>query len=183
MSNTKLTQVRDYLLIVVGAALQALAFFLFLIPARLAAGGISGAAQIVNSFTGWPIGAMVLIANVPLFFLGWKFLGGHRFFVRTVFASICFSVVLDGLGLILPGSGVTGDQWLNALYGALLGGLRGAIVLRAQATSGGTEILARLISRRYAIPLSQSYLWTDAAVVFFSGLVFSWNHALYALIV
>jgi uncharacterized membrane-anchored protein YitT (DUF2179 family) len=52
-----------------------------------------------------------------------------------------------------------------------------------QGTSGGTEILARLLSQRTGIPLSQSYLWTDSVVVFISGLAFSWSHALYALIV
>ncbi len=179
----KLTLIRDYLLIFAGATLQALAFFLFLVPGRLAAGGLSGAAQIVNSFTGWPIGTMVLVANVPLFLLGWRFLGGRRFFIRTIFASVVFSVVLDGLGLFFPTEGVTRDQWLNALYGALMGGLGGGIVLRSRGTSGGTEILARLLSQRYGIPLSQSYMWTDAVVVFVSGLAFSWGHALYALVV
>ncbi|HKZ69361.1 MAG TPA: YitT family protein [Anaerolineales bacterium] len=179
----RFTQIRDYLLIMVGASLQAVAFFLFLVPGQLAPGGLSGVAQIVNSFTGWPIGAMVLVMNIPLFVLGWKFLGGHRFFVRTIVASVVFSVVLDALGLFFPPGGVTDDQWLNALYGALLGGVGGGLVIRARATSGGTEIVARLISRRYGIPLSQSYLWTDSVIVFLSGLAFSWSHALYALIV
>lgn len=185
MSNIKLTRIRDYIFIVVGAVLQALAFFLFLIPAQLAAGGISGGAQIINKFTGWPIGTLVLIANIPLFVLGWRFLGGHRFFIRTIVASVLFSVVLDGLGLMLPGFaiGVTKDLWLNALYGAILGGIGGALVLRAQGTSGGTEILARLLSRRYGFPLTQSYMYTDGIVVFLSGLAFSWTQALYALIV
>jgi uncharacterized membrane-anchored protein YitT (DUF2179 family) len=177
--------VRDYGIILIGTALQSVAFFLFLVPGQLAPGGLSGAAQIINSFTGWPIGTMVLIMNIPLFVLGWRFLGGHRFFIRTIFASIMFSVILDALTFLLPqfAGGVTQDQWLNALYGALLGGVGGALVIRMQATSGGTEILARLLSKRTGIPLSQSYLWTDSLVVFLSGLAFSWTHALYALIV
>ncbi|MBI3241071.1 MAG: YitT family protein [Chloroflexi bacterium] len=179
----RLKQIRDYTLIFIGASLQAVCFALFLVPGKLAPGGLSGAAQIINSFTGWPIGTMVLIANIPLFFAGWKFLGGRRFLARTIFASIVFSVVLDGLVLVLPPGGVTTDPVLNALYGALLGGIGGGLVIRMQGTSGGTEILARLVSRRYGIPLSQSYMYTDAVVVFLSGLAFSWNHALYALIV
>jgi uncharacterized membrane-anchored protein YitT (DUF2179 family) len=185
MSNPRISLIRDYVLIIVGVVLQAVAFLLFLIPAELAAGGVSGAAQIINSFTGWPIGMMVLIANIPLFFLGWRFLGGHRFFIRTIIASVLFSVVLDSLTFAFPAfaKGVTDDLWLNALYGAILGGIGGALVLRAQATSGGTEILARLISRRYGISLTQSYMYTDALVVFLSGLAFSWTQALYALLV
>jgi uncharacterized membrane-anchored protein YitT (DUF2179 family) len=186
MKKISLLQIRDYAVISLGAVLQAIAFFLFLIPGKLAAGGLSGAAQIINSYTGWPIGTMILIADIPLFYLGWRFLGGRRFLARTVFASIVFSVVLDALGVFLPNlvSGVTPqDQFLNALYGALIGGIGGALVIRMQGTSGGTEVLARLLSRKYGIPISQSYLWTDAIVVFLSGLSFSWSNALYALLV
>lgn len=184
MSTKKLfSQARDYAVITVSASLQALAFFLFLVPAQFAPGGLSGAAQIVNNYTGWPIGAMVLAANIPLFILGSKFLGGRRFLARTVFASVVFSVVLDALALFLPRGGVTHDPVLNALYGALLGGIGGGLVIRFQGTSGGTEIVARLLSRRYGIPLSQSYMYTDAVVVFVSGLAFSWSHALYGLLV
>lgn len=181
-----LGQLRDYALIAIGASLQALAFFLFLIPGKLAPGGLSGLAQIINSFTGWPIGTLTLIFNIPLFYLGWRFLGGRRFLARTIFASIVFSIVLDALSYFLAGwaGGVTpNEQILNALYGALLGGIGGGLVIRMQGTSGGTEILARLLSRNYGIPLSQSYLWTDTGIVFASGLAFSWSHALYALIV
>ena len=178
-----LSQFRDYVVIFIGASLQAVCFALFLVPGRLAAGGLSGAAQIINRFTGWPIGTMILIANIPLFIMGWKFLGGRRFLARTVFASVVFSVVLDTLLFIVPPEGVTSEQILNALYGALLGGIGGGLVIRMKGTSGGTEILARLLSRRFGIPLSQSYLYTDAIVVFLSGLAFSWSHALYALIV
>lgn len=181
-----LSQARDYLFIAIGASLQAVAFFLFLIPGKLAPGGLSGLAQILNYFTGWPIGTLTLVFNIPLFYLGWRFLGGRRFLARTIFASIVFSVVLDGLSYFLAGfaGGVTpNEQILNALYGALLGGIGGGLVIRMQGTSGGTEILARLLSRNYGIPLSQSYLWTDTGIVFISGLAFSWSHALYALIV
>jgi len=181
-----LAQARDYLVIFIGASLQAVAFFLFLIPGKLAPGGLSGLAQIINYFTGWPIGTLTLVFNIPLFYLGWRFLGGRRFLARTIFASIVFSVVLDALSYFLSGlaGGVTpNEQILNALYGALLGGIGGGLVIRVQGTSGGTEILARLLSRNYGIPLSQSYLWTDTGIVFISGLAFSWSHALYALIV
>lgn len=181
-----LKQARDYAVIFIGATLQAVAFFLFLIPGKLAPGGLSGLAQIINNFTGWPVGTLTLVFNIPLFYLGWRFLGGRRFLARTIFASVVFSVVLDALTLFLPNfaGGVTpNEQILNALYGALLGGIGGALVIRVQGTSGGTEILARLLSRNYGIPLSQSYLWTDTGIVFISGLAFSWSHALYALIV
>ncbi len=176
-----LARVRDYSLIFVGAVLQALAMDLFLIPGKLAAGGVSGAAQIVNRYTGWPIGVMVIAGNIPLFFLGWRLLGGRRFMARTVVAVLFYAALLDVLALVLP-RGLTPDPVLNSLFGGVLGGIGVGLVFRAQGTSGGTDILARLLGQWRGIPLSQSYLLTDAAIVLLAGLAFSWELALYALV-
>ncbi len=155
---------------------------LFLIPARLAAGGVSGAAQIVNSYTGWPIGLMVALLNLPLFALGWRHLGGRRFMVRTVVTVAAYSAMVDGLAPWLPAAGLTPDPVLNALYGGVLGGVGMGLVFRAQATTGGTDILARLLGRWRGVPLSQSYLLTDTLIVLLAGLTFSWELALYAVV-
>ncbi|MBI3363182.1 MAG: YitT family protein [Chloroflexi bacterium] len=176
-----LNRVRDYSLILSGALIQALCMDLFLVPGRLAAGGVSGLAQIVNRYTGWPIGVMVIVANIPLFALGLRYLGGRRFLARTITAVIAYAILLDTLRLVLP-SGLTPDPVLNSLYGGVLGGIGMGLVFRGQGTSGGTDILARLLGRWRGIPLSQSYLITDAAVVLFAGLAFSWELALYALV-
>jgi uncharacterized membrane-anchored protein YitT (DUF2179 family) len=176
-----LARLRDYALILVGAVLQALAMDLFLVPGRLAAGGVSGAAQIINGFTGWPIGLMILLGNVPLFFLGWRFLGGRRFMARTIAAVVFYAGLLDLLVYVVP-PGLTQDPVLNSLYGGVLGGIGMGLVFRGQGTSGGTDILARLLGQWRGVPLSQSYLLTDAAIVLLAGLTFSWELALYALV-
>lgn len=176
-----LRRVRDYGYILIGALLQALAMDLFLVPGRLAAGGVSGAAQIVNRYTGWPIGVMIILANIPLFILGWRGLGGRRFMLRTVVAVVVYAALLDGLRQFLPHE-LTGDPVLNSLYGGLVGGVGMGLVLRGQGTSGGTDILARLLGQWRGIPLSQSYLITDGVVVLVAGLAFSWTLALYALV-
>ena len=176
-----LARVRDYGLIAVGALLQALAMDLFLVPGQLAAGGVSGAAQIVNRYTGLPIGGLIVAANVPLLILGWRGLGGRRFMVRTVVAVIAYAVLLDSLRRFLP-AGLTTDPVLNSLFGGVVGGVGAGLVLRGQGTTGGTDILARLLGQWRGIPLSQSYLITDALVVLLAGLTFSWTLALYALV-
>jgi uncharacterized membrane-anchored protein YitT (DUF2179 family) len=176
-----LARLRDYALITLGAFLQALAMDLFLVPGRLAAGGVSGAAQIVNRYTGWPIGVMIILANLPLFVLGWRFLGGRRFMARTVAAVVLYAALLDLMVLVVP-PGLTQDPVLNSLYGGVLGGIGMGLVFRAQGTSGGTDILARLLGQWRGVPLSQSYLLTDAAIVLLAGLAFSWELALYALV-
>src|SRR5512143_1870930 len=87
--------IRDYILIALGAAIQALGLRLFMIPANLASGGVSGISQLINHFTGWPIGVMVLLGNLPLFALGWRFLGGRRFALRTALAVALYSGMTD----------------------------------------------------------------------------------------
>ena len=177
-----LNRFRDYGFILLGAVLQAIAMDVFLVPNLLSAGGVAGLAQIVNHFTGWPIGLMIILANMPLFALGWKFLGGHRFLLRTIVAVVGYSLLVDILAPFLP-THLTDDPVLIALYGGLLNGIGMGLVFRGQGTSGGTDILARLLGKWRGVPLSQSYLLTDTLIVFGSGLAFSWTKALYAIVV
>ncbi len=174
--------VRDYAYLSVGALLLALSLDLFLVPAHLAAGGVSGLAQIINYYTGWPIGALTLAFNVPLFALGWRFLGGARFAVRTAVTTVLFSVLVDGLAPFLPPHGLTADPMLNVLYGGVIGGLGAGLIYRGRGTSGGTDILARILTRWRHIPISQSYLFSDAVVMLLAGLAFGWDQALYAIV-
>ncbi len=172
---------RDYALIAIGALIQALSMVLFYIPGQLAAGGVSGLAQIVNQYTGLPIGAMILLGNIPLFILGWRYLGGRRFLARTIFAVVAYTLLLDALVPYVPPGGVTADPILNALYGGIIGGVGMGLVLRARGTSGGTDILARLLGKYVGIPLSQGYLLTDAVVILLAVPTFGWTLALYAV--
>ena len=173
---------QDYLLICLGSLLQALALCLFLAPSQLVVGGISGLAQIINHYTGFPIGFMTLLGNIPLFIIGWNRLGGSRFAVRTAFAVLSFSVFTDLLIFFLPKNGLTPDLILNALYGGVISGIGYGIVYRGKGTSGGTDILARILNHWRGISLSQSYLMTDAIVILIAGFTFSWQKALYALV-
>lgn len=173
---------RDYLLLIAGVCLQAVAMRLFLIPARLASGGVAGLSQIINYYTGLPIGLMVLLGNLPLFYMGWRYLGGLRFAVRTIFAVVLFSVLVDVLVYVLPRNGLTQDLTLNALYGGVVSGIGYGLVYRGRGTSGGSDILARILNHRHGISVSTSYLMTDALIMFLAGLSFSWENALYALV-
>jgi len=172
---------RDYGLLILGAIVQAASMVLFLVPGQIASGGVSGLAQVLNHYTSWPIGMMVLVMNVPLFVLGWSHLGGRRFFIRTVFTVVLYSVSVD-LGRLVIQSGPTQNSMLNALYGGVVGGLGMGITFLGQGTAGGTDILARILARRRGISLSQSYLFTDAAVILAAGAAFGWEQALYAMV-
>ena len=172
---------RDYGLLTLGAIVQAASMDLFLVPGQIASGGVSGLAQVLNFHTRLPIGIMVLVMNVPLFVLGWRYLGGRRFFIRTIFTVVLYSVMVD-LGLLIIRTGPTRDPMLNALYGGVVGGLGMGITFLGQGTGGGSDILARILARLRSIPLSQSYLYTDALVILLAGVTFGWERALYALI-
>lgn len=187
-----LPTLRDYFLIILAALIQAFSLRTFFIPASLASGGVSGISQLINHFTGWPIGLMILIGNIPLFILGWRFLGGYRFALRTAVAIFTYSTLID----VLPntplfstgGAGAAlirdlrGDIFLNTLYGAIVSGVGYGLIYRARGTSGGSDILARILNNWRGIPITQSYLFVDSAVILGAGFVFGWKQALYAMI-
>src|SRR5215207_2737253 len=184
--------VRDYFLIILAALIQAVSLRLFFIPANLASGGVSGISQLINHFTGWPVGLMILIGNLPLFALGWRFLGGYRFALRTAVFIFTYSIFTDllvntalfganGAGTELIDD-LQGDIFLNSLYGAIVSGIGYGLVYRARGTSGGSDILARILNNWRGISMTQSYLIVDTAVILGAGFVFGWKAALYAMI-
>lgn len=175
--------IQDYAFLLAGALVQAFAMRLFLVPGQLVSGGISGAAQIVNHFIRFPIGLMVFVGNIPLFVLGWRFLGGSRFALRTAVSVGAFSLFTDLLVLFIPNSGMTHDNVLNALFGGVLLGVGLGLVYLGGGTSGGSDILGRILNHRLGISISQAYLITDTIVVLAGGFAFSWEKALYGMVV
>jgi len=171
-------------LILLGSLLQAVGLRLFMVPADLANGGISGLAQIINYYTGLPIGAMIFLGNLPLFILGWRYLGGPRFALRTALAVTAVSFLTEAVIWLpfFPPHGLTQDIVLNTLFGGVVSGIGYGLVYRGQATSGGSDILARMLTNWWGTPISQSYMATDSLVILLAGLSFSWEKALYALV-
>ena len=173
--------IEDYLLILLGAFLQALSMRLFLVPASLVSGGISGIAQILHYTIGWPIGLVVLLGNIPLFIVGWRYLGGPRFALRTMLSIAAFSIFTDLLISLTGSSPITSDILLNTLYGGMLLGVGLGVVYLGRGTSGGTDILGRVLNRRLGISISMAYLLTDSFAVLLAGFFFGWEKALYGL--
>jgi uncharacterized membrane-anchored protein YitT (DUF2179 family) len=174
---------QDYGLLFAGALVQAFAMRMFLVPGLLVSGGISGAAQIISHYVTFPLGVMIFLGNVPLFFLGWRFLGGSRFAIRTAFAVTCFSILTDVLVVFISPSGLTHDNVLNSLFGGVLLGIGLGLVYLGQGTSGGSDILGRILNHRFGLSISQAYLITDTIVVLAGGFAFSWEKALYGMVV
>jgi len=169
-----------YGIITFGALLAALGISLFLAPVDMVAGGLSGIGILVHSFTGFPVGALMLILNVPLFFLGFRFLGSG-FLIRSLYGAFMFSVLTDVTALIPP---VTENLILCALFGGAFMGIGLGIIFLLGATTGGTDIAAQLIHRLVrSIDVGKWLLIIDGAVILAAGLATgSWERCLYGII-
>ena len=174
------------LIMTVGIVLAALGYSLFQVPYNIAAGGVSGLSIIINHFTGWPVGTLYFIMNIPLLVLGFFYLGRWSFVVKTIVAVFIFSAATDFFLAYLPALldqyPVTEDTLLSAVYGGLVGGVGGGLIYRSGSTMGGTGIIGRIIQQKTGVPLSQIYLYTDGMIVAAAGVIFGWEIALYALL-
>ena len=174
------------ILLIIGTFLLAFGYVMFQVPFNIVAGGLSGLALIINSFTGWPIGAMYWIMNIPMFILGFLHLGRWSFLIRTIIAVTIFSFLIDWLQLILPPLiapyPVTDNLLLATIYGGIIGGIGSGLLYRAGGTIGGTSIIGRILQNKTGMPLSQTYLFADGMIVLLAGIVFGWEIALYGLL-
>jgi len=173
---------QKYLLLTAGALVAALNVNLFLAPSNIAPGGVAGIAIILNELTGWPIGLTMLVLNIPLIALGFRYLGRFRFLTSTLYTVLLFNLGVDLIAAWFPAVALTDEVLLNALYGGIVGGIATGLIYRGGGTAAGTGVLARVLQMRTGIPISQIYLITDGAVVLAASLVFGWEAGLYALI-
>lgn len=174
------------LILMIGALIAAFSYSLFLVPFNITAGGVGGINIIINSFTGWDLGTLYLLLNIPLLVLGYFQLGGWRFLSRTVFAVLVFSAAVNIFTNYLPQwldqYPINDDLLLNAIYGGILGGIGGGLLYRSGGTLGGTGIISRILRRRTGIPMSQLFLYTDGLIILAGGLVFGWEIVLYGFL-
>lgn len=168
-----------YLQIIAGCFIGAAAYPAFLTPNSIAPGGLSGLAMVVNYlFPALPIGITTLMMNVPLFLIGRRTMG-NIFFLRSLIATVLFSILID----LIPIHPVSADPLLGSLYGGVLLGIGLGLILRGGATTGGTDMVARLIHHKYSFVTVGMFLFAlDFAVVCFSGAVIGISQALYAFI-
>lgn len=180
------SEARRLLLLFIGTVLAALGFAVFQVPYNLAAGGLGGISLIINNFTGWPVGLLFFLLNIPLLALGFKHLGRWPFVLRTAIAAALFAVLTDlfllWLPQILDPFPPAEDVLLSAIYGGIIGGIGGGFIYRSGSTMGGTGIIGRWIQFRTGLPLSQIYLYTDGGILVAMGLVFGWAVTLYGLL-
>ena len=128
---------------IVGAFIMAVATSLFLLPNQLSSGGFAGIATILYYFLKIPMGISILAFNIPLFlFAGYKL--GKRFFIKSIIGTITFSLSIDILDKLTP---LTQDRFLACIYGGIIIGLGTAIILKANSSTGGSDLISLLVKK------------------------------------
>lgn len=169
----------NILLIIAGSLCMALSVDIFLDPNNVVPGGFTALAMFANRLWGWPVGVTLFALNVPFLIIAMRVIG-LGFGPKTVFAAALVSFFIDVLRPYVPV--VQDEPLLYILYGGLLYGFGMGLVFRADATSGGTEIPAKLLEHYRGIRMSSSLLAMDVVILGLAVFFFGLAPALYALI-
>lgn len=167
-----------YVYIVLGCIVGAAAYPLFLVPNGIAPGGLTGVATVLNYLFGAPVGVTSLLMNVPLFLMGYKLMGGS-FAFRSMIATVLFSLLID----LFRFPALTDDVLLASVYGAILLGVGLGLILRGGATTGGSDMIAKLVHHRMSfVSVGMILLFVDCTVIALAAFTMSTRAALYSLI-
>ncbi len=180
------SNVRDIVLLLAGAFISAFALNVFYVPLRLTMGGVSGVASIIFQLTSQggvlTFGTIFLLLNIPLLILGSRLISG-RFMIRSIIGSVIYSVVIDLTSApfaefydsYLDQTLANGspDPLLFCVFGGIIYGLGLGLIFRAGYTTGGTDILALIFSRRFhQFSIGQFILILDALIVISSAVAY-----------
>lgn len=186
----------DYLWIVAGAVAAAAGINIFIVPYKIAPGGVNGIATVLYHLSGekLPVGATMLAFNIPLFILGYRFIG-RKFIFKTFLGTVLLSVTIDAtspIGVYLVDRFLLNPQveeynpdiLLYSMFGGFLMGLGLGLVLRSGATTGGTDLAARIVNQFVpSLTMGQTLLLIDFGVILFAAVAFqSFRIALYAIV-
>ena len=167
-----------YAQIFIGSVIGAAAYPTFLIPNNIAPGGLTGVATILNYLAGWPVGITALVLNIPLFLIGYRTMG-KVFAFRSLVATELFTILID----ILPLKPVSEDPLLGTLFGGVVLGIGLGLILRGGATTGGSDMIARMVHRRFSFITVGMFLFAlDFLVVLAAAIFIGGTQALYAMI-
>lgn len=170
--------IRQYAMIVMGCFIGAASFPLFLEPNYIAPGGLTGISTILNFHFGLPIGVTSLLLNIPLLLAGWRMIGAG-FILRTLLATLLFSFLIDLLHL----PALSDDALLASIFGGIMLGVGLALIMRGSATTGGTDLLARIVHHHQKAISIGSFLFAfDTLVIILTWIFLSAAHALHAMI-
>ncbi|WP_053360583.1 YitT family protein [Bacillus sp. FJAT-27251] len=176
--NPKLEKLIEYVYVLVGSAIVAIAFNQFLLPNQIASGGVSGISTILASVLGWEPAYVQWSFNIPLFIAGVNLLGrqfGAKTLVGTIFLPFVVFLTKDWAPWTL-------DPLLGSLFGGICVGLGLGIVFRGKASTGGTDLAAQIINKYTGFSLGACVALIDGLIVLAAAIVFDIERGLYALV-
>lgn len=182
----KSRRLRDFALMTLGVLMTAFALDAFLVPNRLAAGGVAGLATVIyytaQTHLGLtlPVGVQMLAMNAILLLVAWRF-RGLRYVAKTLYGAVGLSILVDVLAPFIPHL-ASNDLLLAALWGGAVSGLGMGLVFKGGGNTGGTDIVAQLLSRRFPLGVGQLMLVIDAFVTVLAAIAFGPNVALYGVV-
>ena len=165
-----------------GIVLLAIGLYFLLLPSNLVVGGVSGFAIVMNYYLpDIPVGGIMLALNGILFILGFIFLG-KEFGGYTIYAAIALSLAIMVLEKLVPMDGpLVEDVLLNLLYGIIISGSGMAVIFYQNASTGGTDIIAKIISKYTGTDIGKALLMSDFIIIVLAGYTFGLRLGMYAL--
>ncbi len=175
---------KNYSLILIGSFILAAGFVLFITPYRIVPGGVYGISIVLHHMFGTPVGLVALAFDIPLTIIGIRVLG-PRFGIKTVVGFVLTALFVDGLTYFYGTEPlVKDDALLSSIFGGLLVGLGLGLIFKSRATSGGTDIVAMMVSKYTGMPVGRLMIMVDSAIVLIGLAAFQdWKIPLYSLIV
>jgi uncharacterized membrane-anchored protein YitT (DUF2179 family) len=176
--STKAERLLEYLYVLIGSGIVAVAFNVFLLPNRIASGGVSGISTILDAVVGWEPAYVQWAFNIPLFIAGVLLLG-KQFGAKTLAGTIFLPFVVFLTKEYEPW---TSDPLLASLFGGIGVGLGLGIVFRGKASTGGTDLAAQIINKYTGLSLGTCVAIIDGLIVLSAAIIFDIEQGLYALI-
>lgn len=177
-------RVRNFLMVTLGIVITALALHFFLIPQDLVVGGVTGISQIITHYFPFlNLGIPMFIANIILFFLSFLFFG-KEFGGLTIYAAFLLNGCISVFGVLLPMSGplVADDILINLVFGIIIQGIGMGIIFYFNASTGGTDIIAKIINKFLKIEVGKALFLADALIVLMATITFGMRLGLYAFL-
>ena len=160
----------DCAVIAVGAVLMGVALSVFMVPFKIAPGGVSGLATVLHYLAGLRVSVLIPLINIPIFIIGIIRLE-RDFLVKSVFGTVVLSIATETAAILPP---PTSDPLISAVFGGAVMGIGISAVLSRGGTTGGTDILVLVIRRSFSeVSVGRLYLLIDGAVIAMAGLAFS----------
>lgn len=169
---------RKILGLTIGAIIYSAGLNLFLIPNHIIDGGVTGISLLVQALTGVPFSVLIVVLNLPFFYLGYKRLGAGLA-VSATYAIVILSLCSSYFEQLKP---ATTDPFLSTIFGGIIIGIGVGIVIKSGGSTDGTEIVAIWMDNRTPFSVGEIIMFFNFFILGAAGFVFSWNSAMYSLI-